>query len=41
MNILRKLIEVLSALEAVLLRRKAIKQATRAAVRMTYNGCRV
>lgn len=41
MKTLQKLIEKLTALEAVLIRRKASNRAARVAFRMALNGCRL
>lgn len=41
MKTLRKLIELLVAIESGIRRRKANKRATRVAVRMALKGCRV
>ncbi|HEY3309871.1 MAG TPA: hypothetical protein VGJ93_15575 [Desulfuromonadaceae bacterium] len=40
MRFFRTLIEILIAIEIRFNRRKAAKQATRAAVRMALNGCK-
>lgn len=40
MRPLHSLIELLTRIEATIIRRKAAKQATKAAVRMALNGCR-
>jgi hypothetical protein len=41
MKPLRKIIEILIAVETRLTRRKATRRATSTAVRMVLNGCRV
>lgn len=41
MKIIRKLIELLKAIETRMTRRKAVKRAARVAVRMALNGSRV
>lgn len=41
MKTFRKIIELLTAIETVLERRKATKRATRAAFRIAVNGCRI
>jgi hypothetical protein len=41
MKTLRKIIEILTALETAFIRWQASRSATRAAVRMALNGCRV
>lgn len=40
MNLIRKIIEKLSALEAALIRRKSRNRAARIAFRIALNGCR-
>jgi hypothetical protein len=41
MKTFRKLIELLTVIETTFLRRKATRRATRTAVRISLNGCRI
>jgi len=41
MKAIRKLIELLTLIETGITRRKACRRATRAAMRLALNGCRI